>query len=182
MADEEPRDDAANEPTAARTSDREPGRSLWSQHDPGDTGEGAGQSRDADAQAGTVADRTAADAGQADDASDHNAGEADTPQDKSGAKASDAREKAAAFAASARERASNTDVKELAATTTSLIDTARPFFLAAFAVLFTVLGFFEGDSGASQWYIAGAILFVLAAGFSNELGHLLPRRSRDSDD
>ncbi len=102
-------------------------------------------------------------------------------RERAGAVASDARDRAAAFAASARERAAGADVKELAASTTSLIDTARPFFLAAFAVIFTVLGFIEGDSGTSQWFVVGAILFVLAAGFSDELGHLVPRRRRSDD-
>ncbi len=109
-------------------------------------------------------------------------GRAAEAREKAGETREKAGAKAAAFAASARERAANTDVKELAASTTSLIDTARPFFLAAFAVVFTTLGFVEGDSGTSQWFVVGAILFVLAAGFSDELGHLLPRRRRDGDE
>ncbi|MBO9533540.1 MAG: hypothetical protein J7513_11255 [Solirubrobacteraceae bacterium] len=105
---------------------------------------------------------------------------------KAGEKTSDTREKAgakaAAFAAFARERAANADMKEWAASTTSLIDTARPFFLAAFAIVFTTLGFVAGDSGTAQWFVVGAILFVLAAAFSDELGHIVPRKRPDHED
>jgi hypothetical protein len=103
-------------------------------------------------------------------------------KDKAGSKAGDARQRVGALAAGARERASGADVKELAASTTSLIDTARPFFLAFFGGLFTLLAFIEGDSGTSQLFVVGAILFVLAAGFSDELGHLMPRRRREGDE
>ena len=92
----------------------------------------------------------------------------------------EARDRAASFTANARERASGTDVKELAASTTSLIDTARPFFLAFFAVLFTILAFVGGDDGTSQLFVVGAILFVLAAGFSDELGHIVPAHRRQA--
>lgn len=103
-------------------------------------------------------------------------------KDKAGSKAGEARQRVGALAAGARERAAGTDVKELAASTTSLIDTARPFFLAFFGGLFTILAFVEGDSGTSQLFVVGAILFVLAAGFSDELGHLVPRRRREGDE
>ena len=133
----------------------------------------------AGAAAGEFASAQAAKAGEkASEAREKLGAKAGETREKAGAKAGEARERAAAFAASARERAASTDVKELAANTTSLIDTARPFFLAAFAVVFTILGFAEGDSGTSQWFVVGAILFVLAAGFSDELGHLMPRRRR----
>lgn len=109
-------------------------------------------------------------------------------KERAGSVASDAKDRASsaasAFASAARDRAANTDVKAFAESTTSLIDATRPFFLAAFAVVFTVLGFIEGDSGTSQWFVVGAILFVLAAGFSDELAHLVParRRTPDADD
>lgn len=109
-------------------------------------------------------------------------GRASDMKEKAGSKAGEARQRVGAFAAGARDRAAGADVKELAASTTSLIDTARPFFLAFFAGLFTLLGFLEGDSGTSQLFVVGAILFVLAAGFSDELGRLGARRRRDSDD
>lgn len=103
-------------------------------------------------------------------------------KEKAGSKAGEARQKVGALAAGARDRAAGADVKELAASTTSLIDTARPFFLAFFAGLFTLLAFLEGDSGTSQLFVVGAILFVLAAGFSDELGHLVPRKRREGDE
>ncbi len=109
-------------------------------------------------------------------------GKAAEVKDKAGSKAGEARQRVGALAAGARDRAASTDVKELAASTTSLIDTARPFFLAFFAGLFTLLGFIEGDSGTSQLFVIGAILFVLAAGFSDEIGRLSTRRRRDGAD
>lgn len=102
-------------------------------------------------------------------------------KERAGTKAGEAKDKAASLLSSARERTANTDVKEIAASTTSLIDSARPFFLAAFAVVFTILGFVEGDSGTSQLFVIGAILFVLAAGFSDELSTLGARRRRSDD-
>jgi len=118
------------------------------------------------------------------------AGGSPSIKERAAAKASGAKSRATAAkdlatekAAGAKDRAAGTDMKELAAHTTSLIDTARPFFLAAFAVVFTVLGFVEGDSGTAQWFVAGAIIFILAAGFSDELGKLAPRhRSDDGED
>lgn len=137
------------------------------------------------AEARSAADRAADARDRASDAKDRATGKASDAKQRAGARAGEARERASSFAASARERASNTDVKELAASTTSLIDTARPFFLAFFAVLFTVLAFVGGDSGTSQLFVVGAILCVLAAGFSDELSHIVPphrRQARDEDE
>lgn len=91
--------------------------------------------------------------------------------------ASEVRGLAAKGASEARERASNTDMKEFAASTTSLIDTARPFFLAGCAALFALLGFLEGDSGTSQIFAVGAIICVIGAAFSGEINAMLHARA-----
>lgn len=120
--------------------------------------------------------------GKAAESKERLADKADSVRERAESVKERASERAASLASSARERAAGTDVKELAASTTSLIDTARPFFLAFFALLFTALGFIEGDAGTSQLFVVGAILFVLAAGFSDELGRLVPgRRSAPRD-
>lgn len=200
------------EPTAIATAaatDASPG-SLWSEGESrdADSAAGAGEqaATDTDADGDADADslssqpdgeeaRRQVDAALAkvaaakERASEHFAGakagageKATGAKEKAGSKAGEARQRVGAFAAGARDRAAGTDVKELAASTTSLIDTARPFFLAFFGGLFTLLAFLKGDSGTSQLFVVGAILFVLAAGFSDELGHLLPRRRREGEE
>ena len=96
--------------------------------------------------------------------------------------ASEARGMASSAASEARERASNTDVKEFAHSTTSLIDTARPFFLAGCAALFAVLGFLEGDSGTAELFVFGSLLFVIGAAFSGEINAYLAAQSSRHDD
>lgn len=97
--------------------------------------------------------------------------------------AADARGRASSAASDARDKASTTDVGRFAHHTTSLIDTARPFFLAGFAAVFSGLGFLEGDSGTSQLFVFGALVFVLGAAFSNEITeYLADRLGRDRDD
>lgn len=93
------------------------------------------------------------------------------------AAASEAKERASSAASDARERASNADVKEFAHSTTSLIDTARPFFLAGFAAAFAILGFLEGDSGTAQVFVVGSLLFVVGAAFSGEINAFLASRN-----
>ena len=97
------------------------------------------------------------------------------------AAASEAKDRASSAASDARERASNTDVKEFAHSTTSLIDTARPFFLAGCAALFAVLGFLEGDAGTAQVFAIGALIFVIGAAFSGEINAFLASRSHGRD-
>ncbi len=97
------------------------------------------------------------------------------------AAASDAKGKASSAAAASREKASSTDVHEIAEKTSGLIDNTRPFFLAGCALIFALLGFFEGDSGVGQFFVFGAILFVLGAAFSTELTHLFQGRRRRED-
>jgi hypothetical protein len=94
--------------------------------------------------------------------------------------ASDARDMASSAASEARDRAANADVNEFAHSTTRLIDTARPFFLAGFGAVFAILGFLEGDSGTAQFFVAGAILFVAGAAFSGEINAFI-HRHRGSD-
>ena len=95
--------------------------------------------------------------------------------------ASEARGMASSAASEARERASNTDVKEFAHSTTSLIATARPFFLAGCAAVFAVLGFLEGDSGTAELFVFGSLLFVIGAAFSGEINAYLASRSGRED-
>lgn len=94
--------------------------------------------------------------------------------------ASDAKDRASTAASASRDKAAATDVHEIAAKTSGLIDNTRPFFLAGCALIFALLGFFEGDSGVGQFFVFGAILFVLGAAFSTELTQLFQgRRRRD---
>ena len=90
-----------------------------------------------------------------------------------------ARARFARAAAGARTRASNADVKDLADTTSRLIDNARPFFLAFAAACFAVLGFFEGDSGTSQLFVFGSLLCVVGAAFSSEINAFIADRAHD---
>ncbi len=97
------------------------------------------------------------------------------------AAASGAKGRASSAASDARERASSTDVKEFAHSTTSLIDTARPFFLAGCAAIFAVLAFLEGDAGTAQVFAVGALLFVVGAAFSGEINAYLASHSHSRD-
>lgn len=74
-----------------------------------------------------------------------------------------------------------TDVREIAHHTTNLIENARPFFLAAFAVAFSVLAWVEDQTPVAVVFAIGAILFVLGAAYSREVDGLLTR-GRDHDE
>ena len=80
-------------------------------------------------------------------------------------------------ASSTAQALRDADVHEFASNTTGLIRSARPFFLAIFALLFTALGFLKGNSAASVLFIFGAIVFVLGAAFSEQLDHIFGGRS-----
>jgi hypothetical protein len=95
--------------------------------------------------------------------------------------ASEAKGRASSAASEARERAAQTDVTEFAHSTTSLIDTARPFFLAGCAGLFAILGFLEGDQGTAEVFAIGAVIFVIGAAFSGEINAFLASRSHARD-
>ncbi|WP_320670014.1 hypothetical protein [Patulibacter defluvii] len=75
-----------------------------------------------------------------------------------------------------------TDVHEIAHHTTNLIENARPFFLAAFAVAFSALAWTEDQTAVAVVFAVGAILFVLGAAYSREVDGLLTRgREPDGD-
>lgn len=72
-----------------------------------------------------------------------------------------------------------TDVNEIARHTTRLIENTRPFFLAAFAIVFTFLAAVENHAAIGVVFAIGALLCVLGAAFSPALDHLLKRSERD---
>lgn len=72
-----------------------------------------------------------------------------------------------------------TDVNEIARHTTRLIENTRPFFLAAFAIIFTFLAAVENHAAIGVVFAVGALLCVLGAAFSPALDHLLKRSERD---
>lgn len=72
-----------------------------------------------------------------------------------------------------------TDVREIARNTTSLIENTRPFFLAAFAIVFTFLAAVENHAAIGVVFAVGALLCVLGAAFSASVDHLLKRRDGD---
>lgn len=72
-----------------------------------------------------------------------------------------------------------TDVNEIARHTTRLIENTRPFFLAAFAIVFTFLAAVENHAAIGVVFAIGALLCVLGAAFSPALDHLLKRSDRD---
>lgn len=72
-----------------------------------------------------------------------------------------------------------TDVNEIARHTTRLIENTRPFFLAAFAIVFTFLAAVENHAAIGVVFAVGALLCVLGAAFSPALDHLLKRSERD---
>jgi hypothetical protein len=98
--------------------------------------------------------------------------------------AAGAGKRASDAADAARERAAGADVGQFATNTTSLIDTARPFFLAGFAVAFAILGFLASDSATGQLFVFGAILFVVGAAFSGEIDAFVAHfvKKDDADD
>ncbi len=98
-------------------------------------------------------------------------------REKAGAAASDAKELAAKATADARERAAGADVEGFARSTTSLIDTARPFFLAGCAAIFAILAFLEGHEWTASIFAVGSILCVGGAAFSAEFNALLHARA-----
>lgn len=72
-----------------------------------------------------------------------------------------------------------TDVNEIARHTTRLIENTRPFFLAAFAIVFTFLAAVENHAAIGVVFAIGALLCVLGAAFSPALDHLLKRSERN---
>lgn len=72
-----------------------------------------------------------------------------------------------------------TDVNEIARHTTRLIENTRPFFLAAFAIVFTFLASVENHAAIGVVFAVGALLCVLGAAFSPALDHLLKRSERN---
>lgn len=72
-----------------------------------------------------------------------------------------------------------TDVNEIARHTTRLIENTRPFFLAAFAIVFTFLAAVENHAAIGVVFAIGALLCVLGAAFSPALDQLLKRPERD---
>lgn len=71
-----------------------------------------------------------------------------------------------------------TDVNEIARHTTRLIENTRPFFLAAFAIVFTFLAAVENHAAIGVVFAIGALLCVLGAAFSPALDNLLKRSER----
>ena len=98
-------------------------------------------------------------------------------REKAGAAASDAKVFAVKATSDARERAAGADVEGFARSTTSLIDSARPFFLAGCAAIFAILGFLEGNEWTASIFAIGAILCVGGAAFSAEFNALLHARA-----
>ncbi len=68
----------------------------------------------------------------------------------------------------------DTDVGEIARNTTRMIETTRPFFLTAFAIIFTFLAAVEDHASIGVVFAVAALLCVLGAAF----GNVLDRRSR----
>ena len=127
--------------------------------------------------AGAAAETAKERACQAADAAKETGGKVRVGMGKAAAQArvaaSDARDRAAKATSDARDRAASADVEGFARSTTSLIDSARPFFLAGCAAVFAFLGFFEGDNGTAEIFAVGAVLCVAGAAFSAELNALL---------
>jgi hypothetical protein len=72
-----------------------------------------------------------------------------------------------------------TDVNEIARHTTRLIENTRPFFLAAFAIVFTFLAAVENHAAIGVVFAVAAVLCVLGAAFSPAVDHLFKRTDRD---
>lgn len=70
----------------------------------------------------------------------------------------------------------DTDVGEIARNTTKLIENTRPFFLAAFAIVFTFLAAAEDHAAIGVVFALGALLCVLGAAFSPAVDRGLGRR------
>lgn len=71
-----------------------------------------------------------------------------------------------------------TDVSEIARNTTKLIENTRPFFLAAFAIVFTFLASVENHAAVGVVFAVAAVLCVLGAAFSPAVDQTLKRRDR----
>jgi hypothetical protein len=71
-----------------------------------------------------------------------------------------------------------TDVSEIARNTTNLIENTRPFFLAAFAIVFTFLASVENHAAVGVVFAVAAVLCVLGAAFSPAVDQTLKRRDR----
>jgi hypothetical protein len=87
-----------------------------------------------------------------------------------------------AAAAATAQALRETDVQEIAKSTTTLIETARPFFLAAFATAFSVLAWVEDHASVAIVFALGAVVFVLGAAYSREIDALLTRGRRAPED
>ncbi|MGX6448412.1 hypothetical protein ACVU7I_10155, partial [Patulibacter sp. S7RM1-6] len=82
-------------------------------------------------------------------------------------------------AASATARAlRETDVRDIAHSTTDIIQTTRPFFLAAFAAVFTFLAAVENHASIGVVFAIAALLCVLGAAYSSDLSAAMARRRR----
>lgn len=73
----------------------------------------------------------------------------------------------------------DTDVREIAEHTTNLIENARPFFLAAFAIVFSFLASVENHAAIGVVFAIGAILCVLGAAYAAELTKVIGPRDRN---
>lgn len=187
-AEAPPADPDDVEAHAGETDGDAPSKDVWATPSAAaaDAKERAGAAAEAAKErAGATADAAKERVGAAADAAKIKASAAaDAAKEKSGRfgagarkAATSAREKAGAAASEARDRASNADVEKFARNTTSLIDSARPFFLAGCAAIFAILGFLEGHGGTASLFVFGAILCVGGAAFSDELNALLHRRA-----
>ncbi|MDO9410224.1 hypothetical protein, partial [Patulibacter sp.] len=86
----------------------------------------------------------------------------------------------ASSAASATVQAlRETDVNEIARSTTGLIENTRPFFLTLFALGFAILAAFENHAAVGVMFGIGATLCVLGAAYSREIDLLLTGRATD---
>ena len=139
------------------------------------------------AQAAQAAAAAAAAASAALDAGSRPAGP-DQATSASGSSGPGVRERTAEGAKAAADRASSaasatvqalreTDVKEIAEHTTSLIENTRPFFLSAFAVAFAFLAAVENHAAIGVTFGIGAVLCVLGAAYSREIDLLLTGRA-----
>ncbi len=72
-----------------------------------------------------------------------------------------------------------TDVSEIARNTTKLIENTRPFFLAAFAIVFTFLAAVEDHAAVGVVFALAAVLCVLGAAFSPSVDQVLKRGDHD---
>lgn len=116
-------------------------------------------------------------AGAREDSGTRSRGRAAADRTAGGAKV--AADKMSQAASATAQALRETDVNEIARHTTRLIENTRPFFLAAFAIVFTFLAAVENHAAIGVVFALGALLCVLGAAFSPALDHLLKRTERD---